>query len=332
MKKRSLKILLLTIASMMFVSTSALVASKLIKPTEVVEVHADDSSSEPEQTEETFECSVVIAPVEHGSIKTDIKEGHIGDIVTITAKSDLLYLCESVSVNDVNLVESETTKGEYTFALVEGVNTIKSSFVVDQETLGVFAQMYDEARNKDWTNLFSMENVLVIVKWVLDGSILVTMVAYFIRDKKLSMKVEKTTKDTLNKIIPQSTKDTVVAAVEATVAPIVADLQSHMIEITSAMNVLTKVAALMQEDTPEAKVAVLEALSTIKIADMSSIQDVKIYIERLVRDQQKAYEEVMAKIADIKNQNIPAPVEEVKEEPKVEEPEVIVPHDDGTQI
>ena len=48
-----------------------------------------DEAEEPEVVE--LPCKVVISPVKHGSVSTNIIEGNVGDICVITAKHDLLY-------------------------------------------------------------------------------------------------------------------------------------------------------------------------------------------------------------------------------------------------
>ena len=343
MKNKGIKIALLTIASMMFMTSTALVVNAFASNKEAIAVNADDGdssseeiSSETSETEEVYECSVVIAPTEHGSITVDVMQGHIGDAVTVSAKGDFLYLVDSVSVNDIALVESETVSGEFTFHLVEGENVIKSSFVVDEETLGIFSKMYDEAQNKDWTSLFSVENIIVIIKWVLDGGVLLVMVRYFIKDKRLEKKVESKIQNTIEKIIPEATKNTVVASVETCVKPIFTELGAEITELMKGMSVMSKCMALMQEDTPEAKMAILDELSNLKIGDINTIEDAKKYIEDLVARSEKAYKETMEALDNIKktNEQIASEPIEVKavEEKKEEKLAVEENKYDGTQI
>lgn len=332
MKNKGIKIALLAFVSLMFVSSTALLVSRIYNAfhhDDVVMVMAED-----EEPEEVFECSVKIEAAEHGKVVADIKEGHVGDIVTLDVTPSVCYLIESVSVNDVVLVESEETKGLFSFQLVAGENVVRSSFVVDEELLGTFSTMYQQATEKDWTNLFSVENVIVLVKWVLDGGILLVMIRYFIRDKKLSVKVEKSVKDTITNIIPDVTKQTVVATVEATVQPIVTNLQSQMFQITDAMNVFSKVMALSQENTPQARAAILDVLSSLRLSDTATIDDVRKYINDAMESYKKTYLEVLKGIEDIKKdkaefiQKEPAKVEEVKSEPAP----VVMDKIDGTQI
>lgn len=342
MKNKKFKIALLTFAALMFGSSSVLLGSRIYDS-----LHRDEIvMAVAEGEEETFECSVKIEKPEHGKIVADIDKGHVGDIVTLNVDPNLGYLVSSISVNDVALIESEDTKGVYSFALVEGENVVKSAFVVDEELFGTFSTMYKQATEKDWTNLFTVENVIVLVKWVLDGGILLVMVRYFIRDKRLAAKLEKGVNETLEKIIPDTTKQAVVACVEATVKPIVSTLQAEMLQVTDAMNVYSKVMALSQENTPESRIAILNLLSSIRLSDTATIDDVKAYVQNAIDAQNKAYQDVLNSIADIKKDKAEF-VEEstVEEKPVIEEegPAIVEEEstiaeepasdvDDGTQI
>lgn len=245
------------------------------------------------------ECKVVIEKNEHGTITTDKVEGDVGEIVAVTVKANLLYLIDSVSVNGTALVESETTKGEYTFALVSGENKIEAKFAIDKETLGVFTDMAKEASEKDWKNLFSLENVLTLIKWVFDGGIILVMIRYFIRDKKLSKKLESTTKETIEKIIPDTTKECVIATVKDVITPIYTNLESEMSVVMSATSTFAKVLALAQQDTPEAKAAIINELSNLKISDKASIAEIKLFIEKAIADAIMAKEETKKALDEI---------------------------------
>ena len=249
------------------------------------------------------ECKVVIDKSEHGTITADKTEGDVGEIVQLTVKSDLLYLIESVSVNGSALVESETTKGEYSFALVSGENKVSASFAIDKETLGVFSEMAKEASEKDWKNLFTIENVITLVKWVLDGGILLVMARYFIRDKKLSKKVENTTRDTLKDLVPETTKQAVVASTEQVLAPIFAKLEGNSETITQAVGVLAKCMALAQQDTPEARSAIINELTNLKIGDKDLLAEIKEYIAKTIQEALNVKAENIKALEDIEKAN-----------------------------
>ena len=277
---------------------------------------------EQEEQEVQAEARVIIEKVQHGTIEADIEEGNIGDICTLDIKAELLYIIKSVTVNDVALIEDENISGLYKFALVEGDNIVKVDIVVNEEILGALSNIYNEARNKDWSNLFTLENLITIIKWVFDCGILLAIIRYFVRDKKLASKVEKATKDTIEKIIPEATQATVIETVQKVLAPMFTQLQANNVELMKAMSIFAKCMALGQENTPESRIAILEELGKLQISDEATLQSVKAYIEKLFADNLKAYQDTLAQIQAISDAN-KAIVEE--------EPETKI-DDDGTSI
>lgn len=319
---------------------SALISLGFIKAKPAMMASADGEDIQeveptPEPEPEVFESKIVIDLVEHGSLKFSATEGHAGDIIIVTATPDWFYKIDAISVNGTALIESESVSGEYSFALVEGENKIKATFVVNQELLGAFASIYDQAMNKDWTSLFSVANIITLVKWVVDSGVLIMVIRYFIRDKKLAAKVEKTVKKSIETIVPEMTKETVNLTIKDVIQPIFAQTQAQMTEVMQGMNVFSKVLALMQENTPEARIAILDALSTLTLADLSSVAKVQEYIKELVTKQQETYNEVMERLDKIQESK----KEQIVEEELVNDPaeeEIPVEHtesvDNGTQI
>lgn len=276
------------------------------------------------EAEEGKPCKVIIEKPEHGSIDADILEGDVGDIVTVTAKNDLLYKIDAVSVNGTALIESETTSGLYTFSLVEGENKLTAKFVIDEELCGSLTNIVQEASNKDWANLFTIENAITLVKWLLDGGILIAMVRYFVKDKRLAEKVEGKVKETCEKIVPESTKNAVIENTKFVIEPMFNQVVQDGALSRQLIGIMVKCMVLMQQDTPEAKIAILDEFEKLKgVVDLDSIANIKKYIEEAVANHTKAYEETLARINSIGEKHQEAIEEEPKPEPK---------KDNGTQI
>lgn len=290
----------------------------------VVFAEGEEEEQIVEETEEPtpLPCSVVVDPVKHGSISLSIVEGNVGDICVITAKHDLLYKVDKVLANGATLVESETTSGEFSFALVEGENKISATFVVDEELCGALTNIISEAANKDWTRLFSVENVITLVKWVLDGGILIAMIRYYIKDKRLEKKLENKVQDTVVKIIPETTEKTVLTTVEKVITPMFEETKSDYIEIMKGLSSLAKCMALAQENTPESKNAILDVLSGLKIGDLDTINEVKKYIEDALERHNKAYEATLKALKEIGDKNAQNVVPKQVEEKPVEKASV----------
>lgn len=256
-----------------------------------------------EGEQEDLSATVAIAKVEHGSVEASITEGVEGDICKLNVRPELLYVINSVSVNGIALIEDENISGLFSFALVRGVNTVTVKFAVNEEILGDLSTIYAQATSKDWTNLFTVENVIIIVKWVLDCGILFAIIRYYVRDKRLANKLEEAVKKEIDKIIPNSTKETVIATITDVVAPVVAQLKADNVEMKKAMGVFAKCMALMQENTPESRIAILEALGQLNISDTATLNEIKAFVEKLFADNLAIYNETLAKIKEIGESN-----------------------------
>lgn len=286
--------------------------------------HAEPDIVEPEK-----ECHVVINEVTHGEIAASIEDGDVGDICTLTVDCDLFYIVDSITVNDVALVESEETRGVYSFALVSGDNVVTAKLVVDNELLGDLAILYEQASNKDWKNLFSVDNVLRIVSWLIEGGLLIAIVRYFVKDKKLAKQIEGAVTKALQKIIPEQTKQYVLDAVQEIIKPLIAQLIEDGVETKTAISVVCKCFALAQQNTPDSKRAILDELATINISDKTTIASVKEYIEAALAKHDALVREEIAKLSEIKSNA--AKVIESAKEPEEVKPLIEEPKDNGTQ-
>lgn len=272
------------------------------EPENSSEVPAED----PAEPEEIFECKVILNVLAHGKVTADKMEGHVGDIVTITADADMFYLVEYAEVNGSNLVEDEEISGLYKFALVEGENRVTVRFVVNQELLGELSVMYEQAANKDWTNLFSAENVFRIISLLFSGGLLLAMVRYFIKDKKLAHTVTNTVKKTVNEVVPETTKQIVVQNIEEVIKPIFTQTAGYQQEIVRVLGILVKCIALMQEDTPESRRAILAELANLNIGDMKVIEDAKAFIDKYFAEKMQNLENIMNGLDNIIAKNTEA--------------------------
>lgn len=294
-----------------------------------LKVSVDDINMTFGEYVETYECSVVLSEYVHGEITVDKDRGHVGEIVTMTVKPTLLYLVEYVKVNGVNLVEDETTKWVYSFALVEGENKVEAKFAVDKELLGEMSVIYEQAINKDWTHLFSLDNVLRIVAFLLEGGILLVIARYFIQDKKIGDGVERGVSKTVSKVVPEAAKEAVLANTKEVLKPMFSEITAYQQDIIRVVGILVKCIALMQEDTPDARRAILAELSNLNIGDMQVIEQAKKFIDEYFAKKVADMEGVMNSLDNIIEQNKKentGAVEEVKEQEDVEDPV-----DNGTQ-
>ena len=192
--------------------------------------------------------------------------------------------------------------------------------------------IYEQAINKDWTHLFSLENVLRIVTFVLNGGILLVIARYFIQDKKIGDGVERGVSKTVSKVVPEAAKEAVLANTKEVLQPMFSEITAYQQDIIRVVGIMVKCIALMQEGTPDARRAILAELANLNIGDMQVIEQAKKFIDEYFAKKVADMEGIMGSLDKIieqnKNENTKdntGAVEEVKEE------DVQEPVDNGTQ-
>lgn len=291
-----------------------------------LKVVIDDTTMTFGEYVETYECKVVLDNITHGNVSIDKEEGHIGDIITITANADLFYLVENVSVNGIALIEDETTTGVYRFALVEGENKISAKFIIDKELLGEMSTLVEQASNKDWTNLFSVKNIITVVAFLLNSGILFAIARYYIKDKKLEKKVENKIETTVSNVLPDASKKIILEALEKLITPYFAQIQATTADLQVVMATMCRCLALAQEGTPEARIAITKELSALSLSDNALITAIQEKIEKFMKEQGDKMAQILNNLATIEN-NSEQIVEQANQEDKPSEE----PADNGTQ-
>lgn len=285
-----------------------------------------DGTFEPVGFDEAKPCHVSMSKFDHGEIEVDALEGDVGDIVTIDAKSDLLYKVDFVAVNGTNLVEDENVRGRYSFALVAGENVITASFVVDEELCGELTGIVAKIGDGefDWVeDVFNLRNLIDIVSWIFSGGILFAIARYFIKDKKLEKTIEDKVVEVMTNLVPGITKTEITNQMKGIIEPMFGKVTENSSIMMTAMGILMKGLVLMQQGTPEAKIALLDEFDKMKtLVDPQLVEGIKKYIEDALAQREKNYGETMANLDEITERH----KEEITPEPAEE------PSDDGTQI
>lgn len=328
-----MKNLKLAAAGIMFAALPAFAGTQTMTTAMAVDESVSESASESisesvskSVSAPTKACWVTIAKTENGTVSVDKAEGDVGETVTVTAKSDVFYVVKAATVNGTALIESETTTGVYTFALVEGENTLSVTFDIDEELFGDLTAIIREAEQGDWTNLFTLDNVVTIVKWLLDCGILIAIIRYFIKDKKLATQVENKVQEVTEKIVPEATKQAVAENLKESIEPVFEKVTEESALTREVMAILVECIILMQQNTPEAKIAIIDKLEQIKgVTDIESAETVKAYVSQAVAEHDKKYSETISRIEAIEKQLSESSADTEKET----ETESV---DNGTQI
>ncbi len=248
-----------------------------------------------------YTANVVIVESKNGEIYVDAFEGNVGDLVTITVVPDVLYELQSISVNGVILESKIDVNGNevYQFQMVEGANTITSSFVVSDEKLEEIAVLLKNIQNKDWKAIFTLDNLLKLISFlftlVFGSGFFVTMLKY----KKIKAKTIEDVNDNVTDILEKKIPEQLIKFLEEFFGPFDAKFLEKIDGVVEITRVLTRCMILMQEGTPEARIAILKEIESIKTDEEELSNQVKKLIhdemekkEQELHDKEQAIEEL----------------------------------------
>lgn len=284
------------------------------EPTEEV---TEEPKEEPveEPTEEPVEKKygkVVIENFENGKVGVDILEGEVGSIVTITAKPNFLYSIKDITVNGLVVVPDGDEL--YKFALIEGDNIVAVRFDISQEELAYLVDIAGKAKDGDWGDIFSMSNLSTIINWVLSavfsGAFLITLVRY----KKLkNTNSDEITKKVVDKVTAANrielTTNNKALLVEV-LDPLITKMSAQMSGVEDLVKVLARCMLLAQENTPEARLAIVAELTDFKASSETLSDQVKGIIDAELEK---------VKEAELKTQKTLEELEQANEAIEVEE-------------
>ena len=211
--------------------------------------------------------------------------------------------------------------------MVEGENKISIKFIIDKELLGEMSTVVEQASNKDWTNLFSVKNIITTVAFLLNSGILFAIARYYIKDKKLEKKVENKIETTVSNVLPDASKKIILEALEKLITPYFAQIQATTADLQVVMATMCRCLALAQEGTPEARIAITKELSALSLSDNALITAIQEKIEKFMKEQGDKMAQILNNLATIEN-NSEQIVEQANQEENKPSEE---PADNGTQ-
>lgn len=273
-----------------------------------VESIADDISSsdgaEGSETGETgkgeesdeYACKVVLQPCQYGDMLADKEGGNVGDIVTLIAKPYSLFGVESVTVNGVALTQNED--GNYNFTLVEGENVVVATFKVNQEEISYILGLIEKAKDGNWEDIFSLKNLFTIISWVISlftaGGLCLTL----LKKQKIKAKTAEEISAAVEEVTKGETSKAVNAFMEKILGPSFDMFSEKLKEINEMCASMAKCMVLAQENTPEARLAIIQELSKTN----KKAQDLAEEVKRIVHDEMSATEkEKQEKIDTLKD-------------------------------
>lgn len=250
---------------------------------------------------QSYTSQVVVDNIEHGEIITDITEGNVGDKVTLQVSPYILYKIDSVAVNGINLTPNE--EGFYEFLLVEGENKITATFSVNKEELQVIAGVLSDAKDGNWENIFNMENLLIVINWAVTLFCSSGFFLTLIKNRKIKAETVNEVKAAVlavvNSNFGQMTKD----FLEQTILPITEKYNVSIEYLDKTMKAMARCFMLAQENTPEARLSIVEELTRLNNNEKDLREEVKAIIDEEIAKNQANQDKLNQDIEALKAAN-----------------------------
>ena len=243
-----------------------------------------------------YACKVVLQPCQYGDMLADKEGGNVGDIVTLVAKPYSLFGVESVTVNGVVLTQNED--GNYNFTLVEGENVVVATFKVNQEEISYILGLIEKAKDGNWEDIFSLKNLFTIISWVISlftaGGLCITL----LKKQKIKAKTAEEISAAVEEVTKGETSKAVNAFMEKSLGPSFDMFGEKLKEINEMCASMARCMVLAQENTPEARLAIIQELSKTN----EKAQDLAEEVKKIVHDEMSATEkEKQEKIDTLKD-------------------------------
>lgn len=265
------------------------------------EVTSQNSSSETTSSsiviEEEKQGTVIVEDAQHGEIFTDKESGKVGETVNIIVQPNFLYKVESVKVNGVSLTPIEEDK--YSFILQEGENVVTAAFVISEEDLTYIAEILENAKNGDWTSIFSVENLLTIITWIITTLLSSGFLITLIKNKK----IKAATTNEINQNVQKTVTDSISTFLDEKMSAIVKQYNLRVDEIYDICKILTRCFILSQSDTPESRLQIMDELTKLKATDKELTNKVKEIINNEILQKAEAIKERDESIEELKKMN-----------------------------
>ena len=272
------------------------------------------SAEEITQNEEAiYSSNVVIDNIENGDIIVDVLEGNVGDKVTFKVSPYVLYKVETVTVNGVAITPNDD--GIYEFLLVEGENKVNATFVVNKAELETIAGVLADARNGDWSQIFTIENMLTFISWIISLLMSSGFFVTLIKSKKIQSKTAGEISKTVEALINSKFGEMTETFLKNTIMPIMEKYNVNMEFMDKTMKAMARCFMLAQENTPEARLAIVEELTKLNNNEKDLREEVKEIIEKEVAKSKEETAKLTQDLEDLKraNQEMTS-TEKVKEE------------------
>lgn len=246
-------------------------------------------------------CTVVIEANGYGEVMTDITSGEMGDICTIQASPSILCELVSISVNGTKIIANNN--GLYQFALVEGENKVSAEFKISNEKIAEITSIMESVKNNGIDSLFTPNNLIILVALVIEiilgGGFFVT----WLKSKKIKSKTTEDITKVVKQVLTDENKKAIIELLKTIVGPSFESLNLDIADIKDVINRLLQCMILAQENTPEARLAIIKYLTNSDEKVNELAEKVKAIINQEIEDNEKEQEATKEALADLKATN-----------------------------
>lgn len=253
------------------------------------------------EEEIVYSSNVVVDTIENGDIIVDVLEGNVGDKVTFKVSPYVLYKVETVTVNGVAITPNND--GIYEFLLVEGENKVSATFVVNKAELETIAGVLADARNGDWSQIFTLDNMLTFISWMITTLLSSGFFITLIKSKKIQSKTAGEISGAVELLINSKFGEMAESFLNNTVMPIMEKYNVNMEFMDKTMKAMARCFVLAQENTPEARLAIVEELTKLNNNEKDLRDEVKQIIEKEVAKSKAETDKLSQDLEDLKKAN-----------------------------
>ena len=248
-------------------------------------VYAAEGDTESIEEVVTYPCHVKISSTKGGDVLLDIEEGNIGDTVTAYVKADFLFVVSSLQINETAMELS--SDGKYQFKLIEGENVVSVEFKVNNEKLTEIANLINGVKENGFDSLFTVSNLLNLISWIVTVFLSSGFFVTLIKNKRLKSKTVDEVVDVVTETLQSENSKILKQFLESLIGPTLEKITSKMDGVDECMRVLCRCFVLVQDDTPENRLAIIEELTKLNNSDEALTSQIRA----IVKEEQKAQEE-----------------------------------------
>lgn len=245
--------------------------------------------------------NVIIEKNKGGEILVDITEGEVGTLITAMVSPYLFYNVESVTLNGVNLVAKED--GTYQFELVEGANVLNVSFYIDDEEMENLASALAQVKDEGWKSFLTVENLIKVAYFVVMALFSSGFFLVLLKNKKIKTKTASEISEAVDEAINSNNSKVTNEFFSSVLKPLLENVTGELGNQKNILLTVVRCMLLSQENTPEARLAIIKELTELNTKEEELAQEVRDLINAEIKKIEEQKAERDAAIQELKETN-----------------------------